>query len=181
MSIKRLRTPEVTLASLDKARKMKSAQVLGKWWEQELKDHFEFLKARKEFYYHRFPDTNQCGNYLPDQPSDWLTRGPSCGALLVEAKASKKFRSLHSCLASNVSTQQALHHYLWRRAGGRSVFIFCGVMEPTLQLWDGGYVADHRREGRVMKISEGGIAGTSADHGSLLGGGLLHLLEEHLL
>ena len=141
--------PSVTEASVEKARGMTPVK-LGAWFEDHLKTHLKYLSSQEKMYAYRMPDTKAAGNYLPDSPADFLLMTTGVGGILLEAKASAKHCSLRSCLSSNVSTAQALHHRLWSRAGGRSFFLFCSVKNQTLELWDGRYVGDCRAKGDVL-------------------------------
>lgn len=164
--IRRGSPPVVTIAALNKAKTM-PPHKLGAWWEDQLKDHFTFLQATERFYWHRFPDTKSCGNFVADQPADFLVCSAGSG-MLLEAKASAKHDSLRSCLSNNVSGTQALHHRLWARAGGSSMFVFLGVSTDTVEIWDGAYVANHRTEGKVMTASTGRIFMARATSGGTM-------------
>ncbi|RKX64030.1 MAG: hypothetical protein DRP42_07055 [Tenericutes bacterium] len=164
------KVPSVSAAAMRKACNL-SPHLLGAWWEEALKSHFDYIKATRPFYWHRFPDSKAAGNLIAEQPADFIVASPPSGAMLVEAKASAAHDSLRSCLSKNVSTGQALHHRMWARAGQESMFIFIGVSKPVVEIWNGKYVADCRASGARLKAD-------SEWSGDPAGPGLLEALRE---
>lgn len=142
----------ITEKSLAKASAM-SSQALGSWFEAEVQARLKDLKENTPLYFLRLYDSKSAGNLMPSQPADFIVTARQ-GAFLVETKASAKYASLASCLASNVSKGQAVDHFMWNRSGHPSLFIFCGVSDDVLEVWDGEYVAHCRRKGERMRKSQ---------------------------
>jgi hypothetical protein len=111
-------------------------------------------RTRKhKFFYHRFYDTRSAGNFLPEQPSDFLciNRGR---AHFIEAKFSEKHDSLKSCFASNVKKSQLASAFLIKRAMSNYWILFYSSTSQLFEVWDGGYCRERSKLGKPLELSE---------------------------
>ena len=139
--------------ALEKAKTMRS-EKLGSWFEGHVQEELAYFQECKPLMFHRFPDSKAAGNLIAVQPSDYLV-GTPLDAFLLECKASKTHESLKGCLASNVTKEQAVKHFLWHRCKHSSLFVFISVKTGMVEMWNGQYVAEHRRKG--LRMTEEGI------------------------
>lgn len=125
---------------------------LGKWFEQVVQDELDKLRNTRKCTYVRLYDTTSAGgNYIPEQPGDFIVVPRAfSGAILLECKASKAHTSLKGCLSSNVKRAQAAQHMIWQSVNQPCWFLFFSETTNTLELWDGGYVAGCRSAGRTL-------------------------------
>jgi hypothetical protein len=127
-----------------------SKDKIGAAFEQDVRDVLEGFSLKFPLTYVRLYDTKSArGKFLPEQPGDYIVASPNGGHLL-ECKASEEHSSLRSCLAANVSTQQAAAHRLWERTGQPCWFLFNSVRSFELELWKGGVVGRCRAKGLML-------------------------------
>ena len=118
--------------------------------ERDTHDLLEGLACRFKLTYVRLYDTKSArGAFLPEQPGDFIVQALGFGHLL-ECKASEEHNSLRSCLADNVSTQQAAAHRLWFRAGGPCWFLFNSLTTHSIEMWGGKVVGECRAKGKKL-------------------------------
>ena len=111
-------------------------------------------RTRKHaFFFHRFYDTRSAGNYLPDQPADFLclNRGR---VHFIEAKFSERHDSLRSCFAGSVRKGQLASAFLVKRAMGNYWILFYSSNSRLFEVWDGGYCREQYKQGKRLEISE---------------------------
>ena len=135
----------------------KKESKIGSDFEREVQDVLELQSTLTRLTYVRLYDTKSArGKFLPEQPGDFIVAAD--GGHLLECKASEKHTSLRSCLADNVSTQQAASHRLWARTGNPCWFVFYSLTTQSLELWEGGVVGLHRAKGTTLPAEgeEGG-------------------------
>ena len=127
---------------------MKSKQ-LGPWFQNQVRQACEENRRRNGMFYHRLQDTTAAGNYLPNQPADFLVAF-SGRAYLVECKASEIFVSLSECVAGMVKFDQSAYHQWWADCNLPSVFLFYSEPLGYVEAWVGEQVAEARRKNRPL-------------------------------
>lgn len=128
---------------------MPKSTKFGSDFERDTQDILENLSARFKLTYVRLYDTKSArGKFLPEQPGDFIVAAK--GVHLLENKASKEHSSLRSCLADNVSTQQAAAHRLWARTGNPCWFLFYSLEAGKIELWEGEVVGTCRAKGERL-------------------------------
>lgn len=164
----------ITQTEVYKARKMQP-HVLGKWFEQHLREIFRYLQQETKMHWVRLTDSSDAGSIVQSTDGDFIVISDGT-PWLVEAKCSESHASLQSCAANMVSKQQAMSHRLWNRAGGESVFVFGSVSADCFELWVGQHVAEQRASGSKLVDDE-----TYVSHGVLTGVDLCEQLREWLV
>lgn len=122
---------------------------LGAWFESHVQADLKTIKERYPIDWLRLYDTKSAGSFLPAQPADFIVAGAD-DVYLLETKCSGKHKSLRGGLSSLVKQTQAVSHYTWSRSGHMSHFLFLSVQTGVLQLWDGEYVSQCRRQGKRL-------------------------------
>jgi hypothetical protein len=123
---------------------------LGKDFENDIQAALDKLARIKPISYVRLYDSKSArGKFLPEQPADFIIASPTGGHLL-EAKASREYTSLRSCLSDHVSTGQAAGHRLWAMTGQPCWFVFYSVTTEEVEWWRGEIVGAARAKGVVL-------------------------------
>jgi len=125
-----------------------TAQQLGYWFEDQVRDTLKEIQRTYPSMFHRFTDSKAARNTVAAQPGDhmWLVDGK---AFLIEEKASKKYKSLRSCLTM-VSDKQIAFHRKWIRSGNPTLVLFYSDLDDTIEIWKGMMVAEHRVAGKPI-------------------------------
>ena len=124
---------------------------VGKWFEaKKIEPALRLMQARYDVYFHRFKDSFSAGRIISGAPADYLLAWNG-ETMLMEAKASRKFASLKSCLAGMVDDSQTGTHTLWYKAGNRSFFCFYSDLTGLVEMWPGDEVVKARRDGTPLK------------------------------
>lgn len=128
---------------------MASKNTLAGWFEGKVNEAGMTLKVSEPVFWHRFPDSFAARGALPVQPGDFMLTTPS-DTMLIEVKTSEVHKSLKSCAASIIESQQVGSHLLWHRAGRNSLFLFYSGPTSEMEVWDGYGVAKARADGKVL-------------------------------
>lgn len=154
-------TKLITRKMLDNVSLLPS-EKLGAWFEARTQENLKHMREFRRLTFLRLYDTKSAGAYLPRQPGDFIVSSPN-DVYLVECKASKTHDSLVSCAGSNISKEQAVEHFMWHRAGHRSLFLFLSTKTGDIEMWDGHHVGLQRRAGLRLSREVGmrGVAEAS--------------------
>ncbi len=101
----------------------------------------------------RLFDTHSAGNFLPEQPGDFMVACPA-GAVIVEAKSSTIHNSLKGCLSANMDFGQASQLQLWTMSGHPALVVFLDHQAQRVEFWEGGYVGTCRIEGQRLRTDQ---------------------------
>ncbi len=130
---------------------MAKKEDIGKWFEKQLKPHFVKFGLHKERMFYSFPDSFGSRGLIPPQPGEYMLLFPK-GAALIELKASKKYKTFRSCMASMVRDSQYGWHKKWHLSGNISVFIFYSDVEKTIEVWNGEFIVKCRSEKKSLEV-----------------------------
>lgn len=130
---------------------------VGGRFEDRVRDVFKEMQKRNPLKMERLYDTKTAGKMVPNQEGDFkgtaIKRGDEIGTpWLIECKASEKHTTLRSCLSVMVSKkrEQVAHHRLWRRAGGRALYLFYSEPGDILEIWDSEVVCENSVSGKPL-------------------------------
>ena len=133
--------------------------------------HCKARMAHYAVFAHRFSDTRSAGNYIAEQPADFLILSQQGRATFLEAKFSAGHDSLRSCFSGSVSAQQLASARLVERANRTYLFLFYSQPAQLFELWPGGYCAECRAQGKRLELDKRVVVGPS----------LTEILDTHVL
>lgn len=139
--------------------------------EDAILDHGRERMRHYSVFIHRFSDTRSAGNYIPEQPSDFLVLPQMGRTLFLEAKFSEAHESLRSCFAGSVKAQQLASARLVHRAGRDYRVLFFANTSQSMEIWDGLYLAECRSQGIRLDLAKRLVVGSSLEQ----------LLDLHIL
>ena len=123
---------------------------VGKWFEEKkVSPALGTMQSRYGVYFHRFKDSFSAGRITSSAPADYLLSWNG-DSFLVEAKASRKYATLRSCLADMADDGQVGTHDLWHKAGNRSWFVFYSDQTGMVEMWPGIEVVEARHAGTPL-------------------------------
>jgi hypothetical protein len=133
---------------------MKKITKIASWKDLEGKIQEVLVEAQKTKHiaWHRFSDTRSAGNYLSDQPSDFLA-GRAGTALFIEAKFSEVHDTLRSCFAGAVTDGQIASARIWERAGFKYIVLFYSLPAKQVEIWRGSNIIAARRGGTPLSLA----------------------------
>ncbi len=127
-------------------------RTIKHWAELEdaIEEILSELQKKKKLAYLRLYDTKSAGDYLPQQPADFLITYSGFTTLL-EAKFSEVHDSLAQCFSNAAKPNQTASAHIWSRAGAKYFFLFYPKLSNgKVELWDGAYCAHCRANGRRL-------------------------------
>lgn len=139
--------------------------------ESAIMAHCKTRMAHHSIFAHRFSDTRSAGNYIAEQPSDFIVLSQMGRATFLEAKFSAGHDSLRSCFSGSVSAQQLASARLVERANRTYLFLFYSQPAQLFELWPGGYCAECRSQGKRLELDKRIVVGPS----------LTEILDTHVL
>jgi len=126
------------------------AKDIGKWFEDQCEPHLKTLCSRRGRMFYKFPDSRSARGTVTAQPGEFMLLLPF-GAALIECKASKKYETFRSCMASMVRDSQYGWHKRWMLSNNPSMFIFYSDVLNCIELWDGRDILIARRNAKPLK------------------------------
>lgn len=139
--------------------------------ESAVLTHCKSRMAHHAVFIHRFSDTRSAGNYIAEQPSDFLVLAQQARATFLEVKFSAGHDSLRACFSGAVSAQQLASARLVERAHRIYQFLFYSQPSKMFELWPGGYCAECRAQGKRLELDKRIVVGPS----------LTEILDTHVL
>jgi len=127
-----------------KTKNGKTAQKLGKEFEEDAIFHLRALMPTMNTVTHRLYDTHSAGSFLPAQPGDCITVFMG-KVFLFEFKSSLEFNSLsegRGPINSLFSAEQLASMRIWHRAGAMPFVFFKSFACSRIERWSGLYVAE---------------------------------------
>lgn len=122
------------------------AKSIGTWFEGKVKDACDVNREKHGLFYYRIYDTKSAGNFLPNNPADFLL-GYRGKGLLLECKASEKHTSLVGGVRELVGEDQAAYLEWWEKVGNPSRVLFYSDRLGQIESWPGRAVAYSRTHG----------------------------------
>lgn len=135
--------------------------------ETAVEEHLSKLQETDRMTYHRFYDTASAGNYLPEQPGDFLIVYKGV-PILLECKFSSVHKSLRSCFSNAVSAGQIASSRIWSRAWAETFFLFYSSVTNTAEVWDGLECVSSRKQGTPLRAVNKQVASSVEDAADLI-------------
>ena len=139
--------------------------------ESSVMAHCKARMVHHAVFIHRFSDTRSAGNYIAEQPADFLVLAQQARATFLEVKFSAGHDSLRSCFSGSVSAQQLASARLVERANRTYLVLFYSQPAQLFELWPGGYCAECRSQCKRLELDKRIVVGPS----------LTEILDTHVL
>jgi hypothetical protein len=124
---------------------------IGKEFENKVEEALKPLRDKNKLAYLRLYDTHSAGNYLPQQPADFIVSAQGF-TWLLECKASHKYSSLADGFKELVPVEQAAQYGIWVKQGVNSIVLFYAGSTGIIEAWKGKSIT-HKRSAIKTTLS----------------------------